>query len=125
MADQRNAGGPKPRIGVGAGDLLAEFRRELAEDGRDVDADLFEYAAMQDRHHPAAAVRSAVIAMAPGRANESSRGTIRERRGGRQAGFHGLECRADVVPQRFEPCARPRFARFEQIVTHRHLRSSL
>ena len=125
MADQRNAGRPKPRIGVGAGDLLAEFGRELAENGRDVDADLFEYAAMHDRHHPAAAVRAAVIAAAPGRANETSRGTIRERRGGGQPGFHSLQCRADVVPQRFEPCARPRFARLEQIIAHRNLRSSI
>ena len=88
MADQRNAGRPKPRVGVGAGDLFAELRRELAENGRDVDADLFKHAAMHDRHHAAAAVRAAVIAAAPGRANEPPRGTIRERRAGGQPGFH-------------------------------------
>ena len=55
MGDQRNAGGVKARIVGGAGNLLAEFRREFAEHGRDVDADLFEDAALHHRHDAAAA----------------------------------------------------------------------
>ena len=45
VGDERDAGGPEPRVGFGAGNLLAEFGRELAEHGRDVHADLLEHAA--------------------------------------------------------------------------------
>ena len=55
MRDQRDARGPEARIVVGAGNLLAEFRRELAVHGRAVHADLFEHAAVHHRHHAAAA----------------------------------------------------------------------
>ena len=41
-AMQRDAGGPEARILLGAWDLLAEFGREFAMHGRDVDADLLE-----------------------------------------------------------------------------------
>src|SRR5207244_380500 len=40
MGDERNAGGPKPRVGFGARNVLAEFARELAENRGAVDADL-------------------------------------------------------------------------------------
>src|ERR1043165_9184147 len=48
MREQRHAARSKPRVLSGAWDLLAEFRRELAKHGRNVDPDLFEDAAM---HH--------------------------------------------------------------------------
>ena len=53
--------GPEARVVGGAGNLLAEFRRELAEHGRDVDADLLEHAALHHRHDAAAARRAAVV----------------------------------------------------------------
>ncbi len=52
MRDQRNAACPVTRVFLGARNLLAELRRELAIDRRDMDADLFEDAAMHDRHDP-------------------------------------------------------------------------
>ena len=42
---------------VGAGNFLAEFRRELAVHGRDMHADLLEHAAVHHRHDAAAAGR--------------------------------------------------------------------
>src|ERR1700755_1394289 len=50
MRDQRNAGSPEPRIGFGAGNLLAEFRRELAEHGRHGHAHPLEPPSFHDRH---------------------------------------------------------------------------
>ena len=76
MRDQRDAGGPEARIVGGAGNILAEFRRELAEHGRDVHADLFEYAPLHHRHHAAAAVAPAVVGALPRRANEAARPVI-------------------------------------------------
>src|SRR5262249_459787 len=55
MRDKRDAARPEARIAIGAGNLRAEFGRELAPDGRDIDPDLLEDAAAQDRHGPAAA----------------------------------------------------------------------
>ena len=55
MRDQRNAGGPEARIFGGAGNFLAEFRRELAVHGRAMHADFLEYAAVHHRHDAAAA----------------------------------------------------------------------
>ena len=55
MRDQRNAGGEEARIVGGARNVLAEFRSEFAEHRRDVDADLFEDAALHHRHDAAAA----------------------------------------------------------------------
>ena len=46
VGDERNAGGEEARIVGGAGNVLAEFRREFAEHGRDVHADLLEHAAL-------------------------------------------------------------------------------
>ena len=54
MRDQADAGGPETRVMLGARDLRAELRAELAPDGGDVHADLFEHAAMQHTHHAAA-----------------------------------------------------------------------
>ena len=55
VRDQRDAGGPEARVLLGAGDFLAEFRRELAVHGRAMHADLLEHAAVHHRHHAAAA----------------------------------------------------------------------
>ena len=55
VRDQRNAGGEEARIVGGARNVLAEFRREFAEHGRDMDADFLEHAAFHHRHDAAAA----------------------------------------------------------------------
>ena len=55
MRDQGNAGGVEARVVGGAGNFLAEFRGEFAEHRRDVNADLFEDAALHHRHRAAAA----------------------------------------------------------------------
>ena len=55
------------------GNLRAEFRRELAVHGRDVDADLLEDAAVHHRHHAAAARRAGVVGALPRRSHEAAR----------------------------------------------------
>ena len=100
MGDQRDAGGPEPRIGFGSGNFLAEFGREFAEHGRDVDADLLEHPALHHRHHAAAAGRAGVIGAAPRRADESAGRLRGERRVRGQRFLQRFESRADVVPQR-------------------------
>ena len=98
MRDQRNAGGPEARIVGGAGDLLAEFRRELAMHGRAMHADLLEHAAAHQRHHAAAANRSRPSVMS-GRCGSQGVRTKRpalrsaERRLGGQGVFQRLEPR--------------------------------
>ncbi len=66
MGDEGNAACPEARVLVGARDLLGEFRREGAIDGRSVAADLLEHAAMHERHDAAAAVGAAVVLARPG-----------------------------------------------------------
>ena len=61
MHDQRHAGRPEARVLVGAGDLAAELRRELAMHGRGVNAGLLEHAAVQQAHDAAAARRAGVV----------------------------------------------------------------
>ncbi len=110
MCDEGNARGPEPRVGIGAGNLPAEFRRELAEHGRDVDADLLEHAARHHRHRAAPARLAAVIGAAPRRAREAAGRAVGERRIRRQCVLQRLEICADVVTQRLEPAARSRLA---------------
>ena len=59
MGDQRNPAGPKTRVFLTAGHLLAELGREFSKDGRDVHADFLENAPAHDRHD-AATTRAAV-----------------------------------------------------------------
>ena len=100
MRDQRDAGGPEARIVVGAGNLLAEFRRELAVHGRAMHADLLEHAAVHHRHHAAAARRAGMIGALPRRAHEAAGRAIGQRRARGQRVLERLERRADVVAQR-------------------------
>ena len=72
MRNQRNAGGPEARIVRGAGDFLAEFRRELAVHGRAMHADFLEHAPAHQRHHAAAAGLAAVVGALPRRAHEAA-----------------------------------------------------
>src|SRR5262249_8399456 len=62
---------------------------------------------------------AAVVGATPGRANESARRALGERRVRRQARFERLERRADVVAQRFEPRSRACFASVEQALAHK------
>src|SRR5256885_10096569 len=97
MRDQRDAARREARILGGARNLVAEFRRELAEDGRDVDPDLFEDAAVHQRHRAAAATLALPLPADEPAGRE---------RGGVAAGVFVLdllECGADSVAQ----CAKP------------------
>ena len=91
MGDERNAGRPEARVVLGAGDLLAELRRELAMDGRGVNARLLEHAALDETHHAAAARSAAVILAVPRRAHEAAGRTIACRSVGRQIRLELLE----------------------------------
>src|SRR5262249_47973934 len=62
---------------------------------------------------------AAVVGATPGRASESARRALGERRVRRQARFERLERRADVVAQRFEPRSRARFVSVEQALAHK------
>ena len=116
VRDQRDAGGPEPRIGLGAGNLAAELGGEFAVDGGDVHAHLLEQAALEHRHDAAAAGRAAVVGARPWRAHEAGGAVAVER--GRRVGFERLERRADVVAQQFEPLPGARLARFELTCVH-------
>src|SRR5690606_16623811 len=72
-------------------------------DGRDVDSDLLEHAAVHDRHHAAAAVAAAMVDALPGRAHESSRWPVGQRSPGGEVVFHRLEGGGDAVAQVGEP----------------------
>src|SRR5579871_3155687 len=87
---------------LGAGDLLAELRAELAVHGRDVDADLLEHAAAHDRHDAAASVFALLAALAPpGLALERAGRQVAVRAG--ELALDLLETGADAVAQAFEP----------------------
>ena len=102
---QRDARGMEARVLVGAGNLLAELRAELAVHGRDVDADLLEHPAAHDRHHAAAAILARLAALAlPGLALEAAGRQVAVRAG--ELGLDLLELGADAVAQGFEPGAR-------------------
>ena len=105
MRDQRDAGSPETRIIGGAGNLLAEFGRELAEHGGAMHAYLLEHAPVHHRHHAAAAGLAGVVGARPGRTHEAAGGLHAERRVRRQGVLEGFESGADVVAQGFEPGA--------------------
>src|SRR5690606_368895 len=77
--------------------LLAEFRREFAIDRRDMDADLFEDAAMHDRHDAAALA----VILLPRRADEAPGFAIRKL--ALQFIFKLFVACADTVAQFLEP----------------------
>src|ERR1019366_10677418 len=112
------AGGPEARIVGGAGDFLAEFRRELAMHGRAMHADLLERAPAHQRHHAASTRLAIVIGAAPGRACEGAGGVLCERRARRQRILDRLERSADIVAQRFEPGSRAGLAGFDLAGVH-------
>ena len=118
MRDQRNAGGVEARIVGGAGDVLAKFRREFAEHGRDVDADFLEDAAFHYRHHAAAAGGAGVIGAAPRRAHEAAGGTVGERRVRGEGVLDRLEGRQNPVAQALEPGFGTGFALFASVGIH-------
>ena len=103
MGDKRNAGGPEAGTLLGARHLLGEFRRELAVDGRDVDADLFEHPAMHHRHFAAPPRCTGMVGAAPGFAHKSAGGEVGI--GALKLAFDGLECVADAVTQLTEPAS--------------------
>ena len=109
VGDQRNAGGPEPRVLGHAGDalacrhgLLGAFAQR-AVDGRDIDADLFEHApAPHHRHKPAARVR-AVLGLAFGFFYfEASRACV-SKRAGVVTVLQRLKSGYDIVAQLAEP----------------------
>src|SRR5579863_2419523 len=103
MGDQRNAGGPEMRIGLGAGNLLSKFRRERAVDGGGMNAGLFEDAAMQQGHFAAAAIGAQCILALPGRDDERARRAIRRRERAGTIALQSFEGRANLRLQRLEP----------------------
>ena len=104
MGDQRDAARPEARVVLGAGDLLAEFGREFAVDGRDVDADLLEDAAVQHRHDATAAVAdSSRRAAVQGVLTKRPAAVASERRAGRQIVLDRLEGGENPVAQLAEP----------------------
>ena len=89
----------------GAGHLLAELGAELAEHGRDVDADLLEHATAHDRHGAAAAFLAVRAGLAlPGLALEAAGREVAVRAG--KVVLERLEGRADAIAQTLEPDSR-------------------
>src|SRR5262249_44372132 len=82
MPEAQNRG-----VGFGAGNVVPELGRELAETRGDVDAGLLEHAALHARHHAAVTGMAAVVGATPGRASESARRALGERRVRGQARF--------------------------------------
>ena len=78
MRDQADAARPEARIRLGARDLRAELRAELAPDGGDVHADLLEHPPAHHAHHAAAAARPRPVG-ADEPAGRPVRGTARPR----------------------------------------------
>src|SRR5512143_3786478 len=74
MSDEGDAARPEARVLVGAWDLLGEFRREGAVDGRGVAADLLAHAAGHERHDPSAAVVAAMVPARPRGLHEAAGG---------------------------------------------------
>src|ERR1700688_1171264 len=119
MRDQRNARGPEARIVFGAGDFLAEFRRELAMHGRAMHADFLEHAPADQRHHAAAARCAGMIGALPWRARETAGGRIAKRRLGGQGVLQRLKRLADIVAKRLEPGLGAGLAGFDWCGIHR------
>src|SRR5215469_3048301 len=92
MDDKRDAACPEARILLGTRDLAAEFRAELARDGRDIDAGLLEDAAFEDRHRAAAAALALPVL------------ALKTVAGARiELVLDRLERGADAIAQRLEP----------------------
>src|SRR5690606_12466017 len=98
MRDQRNATCPVTRVFLGTGNLLAEFRRELAIDGGDVDADLSKDAALHYRHDDTDAAAFILLRL---RTDEAARLAVGKR--ALQFIFKLFEACADAVTQFLEP----------------------
>src|SRR5437764_12626039 len=98
VRDEADPAGEKARILLCAGSTLGKFGRELAADGRDVHADLFEHFPGHLPADPAAAGPAAHVGTLPRCIDET----------GVAAGlaFDLLECGADAIAQGFEPIAR-------------------
>ena len=118
VGDERNAGGEKARVVGGAGNLLAEFRREFAEHGRDVHADLLEYAALHHRHDAAAARRAAVVGAVPGRAHEAAGARSASGAPAGRASSSSSNAATIRSRKRFEPGAGALFAGFDLVGVH-------
>ena len=88
---------------LGAGNLRAEFRGELAEDGGDVHAHLLEDAAVHDRHDAAAARHAGMVGPLPGGTDETAGLAVAERRLRGQLVLHRFEGSADRVAQLCKP----------------------
>ena len=110
MGDEGDAARPEARVLVGARDLLGEFRREGAIDGRGVTADLLEYAAAHQRHCPAAAVIAVMILAGPGRLGEAARLLALAARKAVGSVLDCFEARADQPLQLLEPRSSARLA---------------
>ena len=113
VGDQRDAGSPEARVVGGAGDVLAEFRRELAVHGRAVDADLLEHAAVHHRHHAAAARRAVWSVRCHG--VRTKRPGARSAKGAPAGRASSSASNAAQISsrKRLEPCPRARFAGFQ------------
>ncbi len=113
MGDQRDAGRPKARIVLSAGDAGAQLRCEFAMHRGDVNADLFKDAAVHHRHDAAAAIAATIlvavagslVAARPGRALKAAGRQIGMRKAGRQLVLKRLEGGADIVAQACKPGA--------------------
>src|SRR5262249_45832424 len=92
MRDQRDAGRPEAGIGFGTGDFLAEFRGEFAMHDRDIDPDLLEDAALQERRRATAATRTLPVLALEARARRT-----------RKFVLDRFEFAANAVGERGEP----------------------
>src|SRR5262245_56884853 len=111
MRDQRDAGGPEPGVGLRARDLTAKFRSKLAEYRRDMNPDLFKQTPSHHCHDTTATRSSRMVRATPGRTDKPPRfSRVEVCRG---IALQRLERAADVLPQSFEPGARPRLAPLE------------
>ncbi|MNT28542.1 hypothetical protein D3C72_1642340 [compost metagenome] len=98
MADQADARGEEARVFLGAGHVPGVVGGEGPVNGRAVDPDLFEQAAVHHAHDAAAAF----LAL-PGRAHEAAR-FAGEEVGGRSV-LQGFETGVNLIAQGLEPDA--------------------
>src|SRR5690606_642650 len=105
-----DARSPEARVLRGAGDLVTELRRELAMNGRRVDAHFLEDPPAHEAHDPAATVAARVVRPLPRLAREAPGRLVGERRACRQVVLDLLESRTNLVPELLEPCARGKLA---------------
>src|SRR4029077_7716813 len=121
MRDKRNARCPETRVSVGAWNLLAEFRRELAVHGRTMPAALLEDASVHHCYDAPTTRCATMVGSLPRRMNEPARRTVGERGFRGQRIFQHLEGRANIITQRFEPGSRARLAGFKLSRVHQRL----